>query len=47
MRDKRFCEYYIYFTNTVNNFFIEKLAEADESDLVKQLHEIYLDYYII
>ncbi|CAD8099685.1 unnamed protein product [Paramecium primaurelia] len=47
IKDKRFCEYYIFFTNTLSNFYIEQLAEADDSDLIKQLQEIYLDFYIV
>lgn len=47
IKDNRFCEYFIFFTNAISNFFIEKMAEADEHDLVKQLQEVYMDYYCI
>jgi len=47
IKETRFSEYYIFFTNSINNFFIEKLAELDEFDVIKQLQETYLDYYIV
>lgn len=47
LKQHRFSEYYLYFTNSVSNYFIEKLAEADESNLIKNLSEVYMDYYCI
>ncbi|KAM3139618.1 hypothetical protein pb186bvf_008263 [Paramecium bursaria] len=47
LKNNRFSEYYIYFTNTINNLFIEQLAEADKNDIVKQLQEVFMDYYIV
>lgn len=35
LKDPRFNEYYLYFTNTISNYFIEKVAEVDEQDIVK------------
>ena len=31
----------------MTNLFIEKLAEADEHDLVKNISEVFLDYFVI
>ncbi|SOV20723.1 vacuolar protein sorting-associated protein 45, putative [Plasmodium sp. DRC-Itaito] len=42
-----FSEYYIFFTNTVNNIYIEKLAKADEFDVIKNILEYYIDTYVL
>lgn len=41
----RFSEYYIFYSNSVPNLTIETLAQADTQDLVKEIHEVYADYY--
>lgn len=35
------------FSNSIDNFEIEKLAELDEKDSIKQLQEVYADYYAL
>ncbi|EGR30199.1 vacuolar sorting protein, putative [Ichthyophthirius multifiliis] len=47
LEKSRFAEYYIFFSNSASNLFIETIAQADNLDLIKQIHEIYIDYYIL
>ena len=35
------------FSNSVDTNEIEKLAELDEKDSIKQLQEVYADYYAV
>jgi vacuolar protein sorting-associated protein 45 len=42
-----FKEYHIFFTNEIPESFIAELAEADTSDRIKNLQEVYLDYYAV
>ncbi|ETW38894.1 hypothetical protein PFTANZ_00371 [Plasmodium falciparum Tanzania (2000708)] len=42
-----FSEYYIFFTNTINDIYIEKLAKADEFDVIKNIIEYYIDTYVL
>ena len=37
-------EYHIYFSNAVRQSFLEELAEADEFEVVRQVHEYFADY---
>jgi len=43
----KFGHYFLYFTNTVAMEDLQKLAGADIHDLVRQVYEVYLDYYPI
>ena len=47
LEDPCYGEYHIFFTNTVQDRFLEELAEADEFEVVKQVQEFYGDYYAI
>eukprot|EP00744_Colponema_vietnamica_P007561 GILI01010867.1.p1 GENE.GILI01010867.1~~GILI01010867.1.p1 ORF type:complete len:562 (+),score=161.61 GILI01010867.1:64-1749(+) len=40
-------EYHLFFTNFVNQEALQKLAEADEQEIVRQVQEFYLDYYVV
>ncbi|CDU16323.1 uncharacterized protein PY17X_0313600 [Plasmodium yoelii] len=42
-----FLEYYLFFTNTLNNSYIEKLAKADEFECIKSVMEYYIDIYVL
>jgi len=35
------------FSNSIDNHEIEKLAELDDKDSIKQLQEVYADYYAV
>ncbi|CXH96225.1 vacuolar protein sorting-associated protein 45, putative [Plasmodium berghei] len=42
-----FLEYYLFFTNILNNSYIEKLAKADEFECIKSVMEYYIDIYVL
>ncbi|GAA6019234.1 hypothetical protein JCM8202_000943 [Rhodotorula sphaerocarpa] len=44
LRQGRFGGYWLYFTNTLSKLQIERLAEADEHELVKEVQEFFCDY---
>eukprot|EP00736_Rhodelphis_marinus_P001660 Rmarinus@m.15099 len=46
-RKPRFEEYHLYFSNVLKKSFLEKLAEADENELVKSVLEYFVDYYAL
>ncbi|KAL4473622.1 hypothetical protein ABPG74_022486 [Tetrahymena malaccensis] len=43
----RFAEYYIFYSNSVPNLTIESLAQIDTNDFIKEIHEVYADYYCL
>ena len=47
LREPKFREYHIFFTNTVTQDLLRKLADADASLVVKQVQEFYADYYAV
>mmetsp|Transcript_31415 Transcript_31415/g.55286 ORF Transcript_31415/g.55286 Transcript_31415/m.55286 type:complete len:580 (-) Transcript_31415:265-2004(-) len=47
LRNPKFKEYHIFFTNFVPDDSLRVLAKADEFDLVKQVQEYYADFYPI
>jgi len=44
LREPRFGEYHIFFSNMTRDSMIQQLAEADEHEVVQQVHEYYADY---
>ncbi|KAJ1967382.1 vacuolar protein sorting-associated protein 45 [Dispira parvispora] len=44
LRNPKYREYYVYFSNVVKKSAIEQLAEADENELVREVQEYYADY---
>lgn len=40
-------EYYVNFTNVVSDEQLRKLANSDEFSTIKNMEEVYLDYYVI
>lgn len=42
-----FKEYHLFFTNEIPENFISELAEVDSADRIKNLQEVYLDYYAV
>lgn len=42
-----FKEYHLFFTNEVPEPLIAELAEVDTADRIKNLQEVYLDYYAV
>ncbi|GAA6006708.1 Vps45p [Rhodotorula paludigena] len=44
LREGRFGSYWLYFTNVLKKSQIERLAEADEHELVREVQEYFCDY---
>ena len=47
LKDPRFQEYYLFFTNEISSRSIDEIAMADSYDKVKGLQEVYLDYFAL
>lgn len=47
LREPRYGEYHLFFTNVVKKSSLERLAEADDHEVVKVVQEHFLDYNII
>jgi len=47
LKEPKYGEYHIFFSNTVKNSYIEELADADEHETVQQLQEFFADYYAV
>ncbi|EPY54062.1 vacuolar sorting protein Vps45 [Schizosaccharomyces cryophilus OY26] len=47
LRDPRYSEYHLYFTNILSKSFLERLAESDDFEVVKTVQEIFLDYLVV
>ncbi|KAG5916824.1 hypothetical protein E4U53_004267 [Claviceps sorghi] len=47
LREPRYGEYHVFFTNVVKKSSLERLAEADDHEVVKVVQEQFLDYNII
>ncbi|KAJ1970414.1 vacuolar protein sorting-associated protein 45 [Dimargaris xerosporica] len=47
LRNPKYREYYVYFSNVLRKSAIEELAEADENELVRELQEYYADFLAI
>lgn len=47
LRKPKYGEYYIFFTNVIDQKFLEQLATADEHEVVHEVQEIFGDYYAI
>ena len=47
LKDPRFQEYHLFFTNEISPRSIDEIAMADSYDKVKGLQEVYLDYFAL
>ncbi|RSL95540.1 hypothetical protein CEP52_012017 [Fusarium oligoseptatum] len=47
LRDPKYGEYQLYFTNVLKKSSLERLAEADDHEVVKLVQEHYADYTVI
>jgi len=47
LREPCYGDYYIYFSNTVRKSDVERLAEVDEHEVVREIQEYYGDYLAI
>eukprot|EP00727_Mastigamoeba_balamuthi_P005873 m51a1_g1905 putative sec1-like family protein (888) ;mRNA; r:787917-791825 len=47
LREPKYGEYHLFFTNIVRNAYLEDIAAADEHEVVKQVQEYYADYFAV
>ncbi|KIW00775.1 uncharacterized protein PV09_07755 [Verruconis gallopava] len=47
LRDPKYGEYYLYFSNIVKKSALERLAEADDHEVVRAVQEHFADYLVI
>ena len=47
LRDPKYGEYHLYFSNVVKKSALERLAEADDHEVVKVVQEYFMDYVVI
>lgn len=47
LRGPKYSQYHLFFTNFLKNAYLERLAEADEQQLVQSVAEVYADYYAL
>ncbi|CAA91168.1 vacuolar sorting protein Vps45 [Schizosaccharomyces pombe] len=47
LRDPKYAEYHLYFTNVIPKSFLERLAESDDFEAVKSIQEFFLDYLVV
>ncbi|KAJ3074621.1 vacuolar protein sorting-associated protein 45 [Podochytrium sp. JEL0797] len=47
LRDPHYGDYYLYFSNTIKKSAIERLAEADETESVREVQEYFADFLAI
>ncbi|KAM7193292.1 Sec1-like protein [Naviculisporaceae sp. PSN 640] len=47
LRDPKYGEYHLFFSNTIKKSTLERLAEADDHEVVMVVQEHYLDFVVI
>jgi hypothetical protein len=47
LKEPKFKEYHIFFTNIVTQDILRRLADADHLQVVKQVQEFYADFYAV
>ncbi|KKY25468.1 putative vacuolar protein sorting-associated protein 45 [Phaeomoniella chlamydospora] len=47
LREPKYGEYHIYFSNIIRKSSLERLAEADDHEVVKSVQEYFADYIVI
>jgi hypothetical protein len=47
LREPKYGEYHLFFSNVVKKSTLERLAEADDHEVVKLVQEYFLDYVVI
>lgn len=47
LKSPHFNNYQLFFNNTVNKMQLEKIAEADEFEVINQVTELFQDYFIV
>ncbi|KAF0992998.1 hypothetical protein HZS_6712, partial [Henneguya salminicola] len=41
----RFEKYFLFFTNTLSNYYIDLISKSDSNEVVAEIQEMFLDYY--
>lgn len=47
LKDPLYSDYYLYFTNTLPKSAIERLAEGDTHEVVREVQEYFADYVCV
>lgn len=47
LKNPRYGEYYLFFSNVVSNSYLEQLAAADEHEVVQEVQEFFGDYFAV
>ncbi|KAI0190089.1 Sec1-like protein [Astrocystis sublimbata] len=47
LRDPKYSEYHLYFSNVVKKSSLERLAEADDHEVVKSVQEHFADFIVV
>eukprot|EP01113_Clastostelium_recurvatum_P047604 TRINITY_DN851_c0_g1_i2.p1 TRINITY_DN851_c0_g1~~TRINITY_DN851_c0_g1_i2.p1 ORF type:complete len:556 (+),score=164.20 TRINITY_DN851_c0_g1_i2:96-1763(+) len=47
LRQPKYGEYHLFFSNTLKNILLDELAQADEHEVVKEVQEFFADYYAV
>jgi len=47
LRDPKYGEYHLYFTNIAKKSALERLAESDDHEVVKSVQEVFADYTVV
>ncbi|KAI4154193.1 MAG: hypothetical protein LQ341_000406 [Variospora aurantia] len=47
LREPRYGEYYVFFSNVIHKSSLERLAEADDNEVVKGVQEYFGDYIVV
>ncbi|GBG30531.1 Vacuolar protein sorting-associated protein 45 [Hondaea fermentalgiana] len=47
LREPKYGEYHIFFSNIVRQDLLQQLADADEREVVKQVQEVFADFYAV
>ncbi|KAI8050293.1 Sec1-like protein [Syncephalis plumigaleata] len=47
LRDPRYGDYYLFFTNVIKKSMLERLAEVDQHEVVREVQEYFADYVAI
>ncbi|EGG15780.1 Sec1-like family protein [Cavenderia fasciculata] len=47
LRNPKYSDYHLFFSNVIGSGFIDEIAKADDKDLVKEVQEFYADFYAV
>ncbi len=47
LRNPKYGAYFIFFTNILSEDYLKQIAFADEIEVIKEVHEFYVDYYAV